>query len=336
MKYLITGGSGYIGGRLMDLLLQRDDTEVVNLDIRPPAVPRPRTRFVRMDIRDRGMRALLEARAARRAGPPRLRAEPDPGRAHDVRHRRERHPERARRRLRARASRQLLVASSTTAYGAWPDNPVPLTEEHPVRGLPDYEYARDKTEIDRLCQLWAAQHPDRVMTIVRPDDRVRPERGQLHRPLLDERARSSRCSTARTSTGSSCTRRTSWTRCRACCSSGAAASSTSPPTARSRSRGGAIAGLKTRQMPRADGQADRRRRMAAARSERRGAARADRLRPLPWIASNEKLKARAGLDPALHEPGDLRDRDAREGHRGARRRAAAAPAPPPPVTPVAG
>ena len=42
-----------------------------------------------------------------------------------------------------------------------------------MRGLPAYEYARDKTEIDRLCQLWAAQHPDRTMTIVRPDDRVR-------------------------------------------------------------------------------------------------------------------------------------------------------------------
>ena len=48
------------------------------------------------------------------------------------------------------------------------DNPVPLTEEDPVRGMPAYEYARDKTEIDRLCQLWAARHPDRVMTIVRP------------------------------------------------------------------------------------------------------------------------------------------------------------------------
>ena len=64
--------------------------------------------------------------------------------------------------------RHLLVASSTTAYGAWPDNPVPLTEDDPVRGMPNYEYARDKTEIDRLCQLWAAQHPDRAMTIVRP------------------------------------------------------------------------------------------------------------------------------------------------------------------------
>jgi UDP-glucose 4-epimerase len=62
----------------------------------------------------------------------------------------------------------VLVASSTTAYGAWPDNPVPLREEHPVRGMPNYEYARDKTEIDRMCQLWAAKHPDREMTVVRP------------------------------------------------------------------------------------------------------------------------------------------------------------------------
>ena len=54
MKYLITGGSGYIGSRLTDLLIQDGDHEVVNLDIRAPAVPESRTRFVHMDIRDRG------------------------------------------------------------------------------------------------------------------------------------------------------------------------------------------------------------------------------------------------------------------------------------------
>jgi UDP-glucose 4-epimerase len=63
---------------------------------------------------------------------------------------------------------QVLVASSSTAYGAFPDNPVPLTEDDPVRGVPGFPYARHKTESDRLCQLWAAAHPDRVMTIVRP------------------------------------------------------------------------------------------------------------------------------------------------------------------------
>ena len=62
----------------------------------------------------------------------------------------------------------MLVTSSTTAYGAFPDNPIPITEDWPVRGVAAFEYARDKTESDRLCQLWALRHPERTMTIVRP------------------------------------------------------------------------------------------------------------------------------------------------------------------------
>ena len=167
MKYLITGGSGYIGSRLTDLLVERDDNEVVNLDIRPPAVPRSRTRFIRMDIRDRGMQDLLERERpdalihlAFVLNPMR-----DEQTMYDI-------DVNGTANVLAAASaagvQQLLVASSTTAYGAFPDNPVPMSEDWPVRGLPGYEYARDKTEIDRQCQLWAAQHPDRVMTIVRP------------------------------------------------------------------------------------------------------------------------------------------------------------------------
>ena len=192
---------------------------------------------------------------------------------------------------------QLLVASSTTAYGAFPDNPVPLTEEHPVRGLPAYEYARDKTEIDRLCQLWAAQHPDRVMTIVRPTIVFGPNvDNYIVRFWLT--ARSSRCSTATTRTGSSCTRRTSCTRSHACSASAAAGSSTSPLTARSSSRRPpGIAGVKVRKMP--------------LRVYRRIAAAAWRLRLpnveappgqidfllYPWIAANDKLKAELDWTP---------------------------------------
>ena len=65
-------------------------------------------------------------------------------------------------------TQQVLVTSSTFAYGAFPDNPEPLTEDDPVRGVSTFSYARDKTESDRLCQLWAANHPERTMTIVRP------------------------------------------------------------------------------------------------------------------------------------------------------------------------
>jgi len=167
MKYLITGGSGYIGSRLTELLIQDESNEAVNLDIRAPAVPRSRTRFVHMDIRDGRIAQLIAderpdalVHLAFVLNPIR-----DEHTMYDI-------DVNGTANVLEAASRagtsHLLVASSTTAYGAWPDNPVPIPEEHPVRGLPGYEYARDKTEIDRLCQLWAAQHPDATMTIVRP------------------------------------------------------------------------------------------------------------------------------------------------------------------------
>jgi UDP-glucose 4-epimerase len=168
MRYLITGGSGYIGSRLVELLAGRDDTErIVTMDLRAPSVPWPKTDHVEMDIRDPGMRALLEAEnpdalvhLAFVLNPMR-----DERTMYDI-------DVNGTQNVLDAASKagveHLLVASSTTAYGAWADNPATLVEEDPVRGMPNYEYARDKTEIDRMCQLWAAQHPDRAMTIVRP------------------------------------------------------------------------------------------------------------------------------------------------------------------------
>ena len=68
----------------------------------------------------------------------------------------------------AAGTSQVLVTSSASAYGAFPDSPVPLTEDDPVRGVASFSYARDKTEADRICQLWAARYHERVMTIMRP------------------------------------------------------------------------------------------------------------------------------------------------------------------------
>src|SRR3989442_14969978 len=62
VRYLITGGSGYIGSRLTEILAARDDVEeIVALDVRPPARPQAKTTFVRGDVRDAGsVRELLE------------------------------------------------------------------------------------------------------------------------------------------------------------------------------------------------------------------------------------------------------------------------------------
>ena len=56
MRYLITGGSGYIGTRLVELLSRREDTEkIVICDVVPPKGGyQPKTEFERVDVRDRG------------------------------------------------------------------------------------------------------------------------------------------------------------------------------------------------------------------------------------------------------------------------------------------
>lgn len=169
VRYLITGGSGYIGGRLIDGLSGRDETEgIVDVDLRPPPRSWPKTEFVKADVRDRKkIRELLErhdvdalVHLAFVLNPIR-----DEGKMYDI------DVNGTQAVLQAASdagTKQVLVTSSATAYGAFPDNPKPIAEDWPVRGAPDFSYARDKADADRICQLWACQHSDRVMTIVRP------------------------------------------------------------------------------------------------------------------------------------------------------------------------
>src|SRR5215213_7535710 len=169
MRYLITGGSGYIGSRLVDHLSRRQDVErIVICDVQPPRGYKPKTEFQRLDVRDRdAVRRVLERAHAdalvhlafilNPVHDEHLMYDVDVGGTQNV--------------LEAASlagTQQVLVATSAAAYGAFPDNPEPITEEHPVRGVASFSYARDKTESDRIVQLWALQHPDTITTIVRP------------------------------------------------------------------------------------------------------------------------------------------------------------------------
>jgi UDP-glucose 4-epimerase len=169
MRYLITGGSGYIGTRLTELLSEREETEqIVNVDVRPPAATLPKATFVSGDVRDsESIRALLEREGIDCLIHLAFILDPirDEARMYDVDVNGTTAVLQA---ASAAGTEQMLVASSATAYGAFADNPVPIAEDWPVRGQPDFAYARDKADMDRACQLWAAEHPERVMTIVRP------------------------------------------------------------------------------------------------------------------------------------------------------------------------
>ena len=168
MRYVVTGGSGYIGTRLIERLTESDEMERVTIaDVRSPHSFRPGVGFEQLDVRDAAAcRALLE-----RERPDVLvhlafvldpihdedaMYEVDVGGTNNV--------------LEAAALAdvgQVLVTSSATAYGAFPHNPVPLTEEHPLAAC-----RRSSTPATRRSRIasasWALRHPDRTMTIVRP------------------------------------------------------------------------------------------------------------------------------------------------------------------------
>lgn len=89
---------------------------------------------------------------------------------------------------RAGASR-LVYASSIAAYGAWPDNPVPIPESHPTRGLPGFYYAEHKAEVETFLDAFASNHPAVEVVRIRSCVVVGPNsvdlfRGPLPTPMV--------------------------------------------------------------------------------------------------------------------------------------------------------
>jgi hypothetical protein len=62
----------------------------------------------------------------------------------------------------------VVLVSSALVYGAWPDNPVPLAEDAPLRPNPGFFPAVERAEAERLVSDWSADHPDVPVAILRP------------------------------------------------------------------------------------------------------------------------------------------------------------------------
>ena len=58
--------------------------------------------------------------------------------------------------------------SSVVAYGAHPDNDLPLTESSALRGTPGYSYAEHKREVEEWLWPWHADDPTMALTVLRP------------------------------------------------------------------------------------------------------------------------------------------------------------------------
>jgi len=63
---------------------------------------------------------------------------------------------------------QLVVRSSATVYGAWPDNPVPLTEGAELRPNPETPWVQVRVRIEDRVREFAEAHPDVAVAVLRP------------------------------------------------------------------------------------------------------------------------------------------------------------------------
>jgi nucleoside-diphosphate-sugar epimerase len=179
MRWLVTGGAGFLGINLVRHLLARGD-QVTSLDREPFDYPeRPRITEVRGDIRRpddvaraaEGCDVVVHAAAALPLYPP------DEIRTIDV--------DGTRTVLEATGARRVVHISSTAVYGV-PDHH-PLVEEDRLTGVGPYGCA--KVDAEAVCV--AARARGREVPILRPKSFVGPERLGVF-ALLHEWAREGR------------------------------------------------------------------------------------------------------------------------------------------------
>lgn len=140
---VITGISGFLGQRV-DEQVRMAGHEVVGVDRRPPAAS-PDLRFFDADVRSShdvaralaGADAVVHLAAAEHNHAPDhsvnvggTQVVVDAAVAADV--------------------QTLVVLSSAMVYGAHPDNPVPLTEQAPLRADPDFPAASQKVQVEHM------------------------------------------------------------------------------------------------------------------------------------------------------------------------------------------
>lgn len=82
----------------------------------------------------------------------------------------------------------VVLVSSATVYGAWPDNKVPLTEDDRLRPNPEFTFAVSKAEAERVLAEWADEHPSVAVTVLRPAVTVGTDGRPLYQALGITRA----------------------------------------------------------------------------------------------------------------------------------------------------
>ena len=165
----VTGASGYIGARLLHELEAEEGLEkVLAIDTRPLPVPFHHVTMERLDItqplegifRDHKVDTVVH-----------LAFSPQPGRNRkEIETTRQANLKGIKNVLKAcqaTKTRNFIHVSSHTVYGAHGDNPVPITEEAPLRTSSRFQYSYDKALCEGVLNEFAKEYPEVSVTVLR-------------------------------------------------------------------------------------------------------------------------------------------------------------------------
>jgi len=161
----VTGASGLVGQRLLPKLAEDEGvTHLIGLDVHDPRRRVRNLDFHRVDIGGAELKPLLEAADVLVHLATVVDPIPDETLMARV------NVEGTRRVLDAAAAvgvRKVIRVSSAAVYGAWANNPVPLTEDTALRPNPGFAPGVHAAEVERLLGEWSEEHPAVTVTTLR-------------------------------------------------------------------------------------------------------------------------------------------------------------------------
>lgn len=162
---LITGVADYWGSRLAERLAAEPEMHVIGLDVAAPREKIADLDFVQADLRNPALADLLKSERVQTVCHLKF--------VHSVRHREAAFDANVSGTIKlldacaVAGVGKVVLKSSTSVYGAHPDNSAFLTEAHAFRGGRRYAYTHHLLEIETLCDDFRRRNPALTVTQLR-------------------------------------------------------------------------------------------------------------------------------------------------------------------------
>ncbi len=169
MKVLITGSSGYFGTLLTKKLEEDPEIkEVIGIDIEPETLDLEKVLFFKGDTRKKRVEEIFQIKKNIDAIVHLAYHTSPQGSPEEALNTNVFGTLRMLQLARKYNVEKFIFPSSSIVYGALPNNPPLLTENHILRGNRNFPFIRDKIEVDMACQLFASSEKPPKVIILRP------------------------------------------------------------------------------------------------------------------------------------------------------------------------